>query len=210
MIKLAITGKAEKRILAYPLLKASSIAGKTAFLTDDGAYKRLYKGSGVKGMLENITIYICPELNDKTAAPILKEVLEEDVEYLIIASDSYYPADVKHILMFCEQNSTFMGNYIEDVVDERDDITLATISVVPEKISLVPKGFKIHQLQWKAQHLPYLCLTEEQQELQPLKEKQINQLLTTAFAESYRMKPGEFQQLLKRKRYSYTKKDERR
>ena len=45
MTVLAIVGKADKRILAYPLMKTCGLMGKTCVVTDDAAYRRLYPGT---------------------------------------------------------------------------------------------------------------------------------------------------------------------
>lgn len=211
MIKIAITGKADKRILTYPLMRACSIAGRTSVITDDAAYKRLYAGKENNGEIEGIKINVLPTMSNKEIAVIEKQEIESETEYLITISDSYYSKEADHILMLCEQNSTFLGNYIEDIIDDQDNVTFGTLTLNPGKIkALVPKDVSMHQITWKPEHSLYLFQVEEMRQLYPLKDKNISALLVDAFADTLKIKPVSFYELLKRKRYSYMKKDNRK
>ncbi|WFR59060.1 hypothetical protein QA584_08240 [Anaerocolumna sp. AGMB13025] len=212
MIKIAITGKADKRILAYPLMRACSISGHTSVVTDDAAYKRLYAGKENYGEIEDIKINVLFELTDETLKGIEEQAVIDETEYLIVISDSYYPKDADHILMLCEQNCTFLGNYIEDIIDnQNNNVTFGTLTLFPHKIkAFVPKEVHMHQITWKPEHSMYLFQVEEMRQLQPLKDKFITALLVNAFAAPLNIKPASLNSLLKRKRYAYMKKDNRK
>lgn len=208
MIKIAITGKADKRILAYPFMRACSIAGRTSVITDDMAYKRLYAGTENQGVIEEIKINILPLLSEQSLAEIEEQEINRETEYLIYISDTYYPKDAGHVLMLCEYNSTFMGTSMEDIIEEQENITFGTLTLTPRKNkSVIPKGVQFHQIIWKPEYSIYLFQTEELRQLQPLKDKLVSAFLVNAFAGILDIKPATFYELLKRKRYAYTKKD---
>jgi hypothetical protein len=208
MIKIAITGKADKRILAYPFMRACSIAGRTCVITDDTAYKRLYAGTENQGEIEGIKIHILPLLSEQNLPEIEERLISKETEYLIYISDTYYPKDAGHILMLCEYNTTFMGNSLEDIIDEQENVTFGTLTLTPQKNkSVIPKGVQFHQIIWKPEYSIYLFQTEELRQLQPLKDKLISSFLVNAFSGILDIKPAIFNDLLKRKRYTYSKKD---
>lgn len=208
MIKIAITGKADKRLLAYPLMRACSIAGRTRVITDDPAYKRLYAGTENQGEIEGIKVHIIPLMTEENLTEMEEQALRNETEYLIFISDTYYPKNASHILMLCEYNSTFLGDHIEDIIDEQDNITFGTLTLIPQKNkALIPKDVQLHQIIWRAEHSFYLFQTEEMRKLMPLKDKAVSALLVNAFAGILDIKPKSFYDLLKRKRYTYTKKD---
>lgn len=211
MIKIAITGKADKRILIYPLMRACSIAGRTSIVTDDAAYKRLYVGKDNYGEIEDIKINVLPVMTDDMIKETEEQAVINETEYLIFISDSYYPKDAGHILMLCEQNCTFLGNYIEDIIDEQNNITFGTLTLYPHKIkAFVPKDVHMHQITWKPEHSLYLFQVEETRQLLPLKDKFISAILVDAFAAPLNIKAASFYDLLKRKRYTFMKKDNRK
>lgn len=206
MIKIAITGKADKRILAYPLMRACSIAGRTCVITDDAAYKRLYAGKENYGEIEGIKITVIPTMSIENIIEIEEQAMKNETEYFILISDSYYSKDAGHILMLCEQNSTFFGSFIEDIIEDHDNVTFGTITLNPRR-NKASKDVHMQQIAWKPEYSLYLFQSEELRQLLPLKDKSISTLLVNAFAAALNIKPASFLDLLKRKRYSYTKKD---
>ena len=119
MIILGVTGKADKRIITYPLLKMCTLAGKTAVLTDDTTYRRLYEGYDNQGYIDNVEINIVPELCGENAEQIAQEYeerkREENFEYLIYISDVYISKNADSILALLEFNKTFLGWTIEEL-----------------------------------------------------------------------------------------------
>jgi hypothetical protein len=207
MVRLAITGKADKRIITYPLMRACSIAGRTCVITDDVAYKRLYAGNENYGEVEDIKIYILPTMDIERIKEFEDQEIEDEIEYIIYISDSYYPVDANRILMLCEHNNTFLGNYIEDILYDHSNVTFGTLTLNPRKKILIPKEVHMHQIGWKPEYSLYLFQIEELRQLLPLKDKAISALLIDSFTSPLNIKPTSFADLLKRKRYSYTKKD---
>jgi hypothetical protein len=211
MIKIAITGKADKRIVTYPLMRACSIAGSTCVITDDVAYKRLYPGTENYGEIEDIKITVVPTMSIENMKEIEEQAIKNEIEYLIFISDSYYSKDIDHILMLCEYNSTFLGKYIEDIIYDYDNVTFGTLTLISRiNKALVPKDVHMHQIIWKPEYSFYLFQVEEIRQLLPLKDKAISTLLVNAFATTLNIKSEAFHNLLKRKRYSYMKKDIRK
>lgn len=206
MIKLVITGKADKRIVTYPLMRACSIAGRTSVITDDGAYKRLYAGKGNHGEIEGIKITVIPTMSHENIAEIEEQAIKDETEYLIFITDSYYLKEMGYNLMLCERSSTFLGDYIEDIIDDCENATFGTLSLTPNRNkNLIPKEVHMHQIVWKPEYSFYLFQVEELRQLLPLKDKPVSILLADAFAAALNIKPDVFHTLLKRKRYSFAK-----
>ncbi len=205
MIKISITGKADKRILTYPLMRACSIAGRTCVVTNDPAYKRLYAGIENSGAIEGIRIVVLPDMTYENMLEIEEKAKKSDIEYFIIVSDAYYPDNVEHMLMVCEQNSSFLGDSIEELLEDHENITFSTISLSKTK-TIIPKGIHMHQIVWKPEHALYLYQVEEVRQLLPLKDKPVSTCLVDAFTAALNLKPEAFHELLKRKRYNFTKK----
>lgn len=206
MIKLAITGKADKRVLAYPFMRACSMAGRTWVVTDDAAYKRLYSGKENYGEIEGVKINVLPTMSMEDILKIEELAIKDETEYLIFISDSYISKDMQYNLLLCEQNTTFLGNYIEDITEDYENAAFGTLTLTPNKNKrLDPKEVHMHQIVWKPDYSFYLFRVEQLRQLLPLKDKTVSILLGDAFAAALNLKPDEFQKLLKRKRYSFSK-----
>lgn len=205
MIKISITGKADKRILTYPLMRACSIAGRTCVVTNDPAYKRLYTGIENKGAIEGIKIIVLPDMTPENMLLIEEKAQKSDIEFFIIVSDANYLDGVDQMLMVCERNTTFLGDSMEELIEDHENITFSTISLNKMK-TIISKGINIHQIIWKPEHALYLYQVEELRQLLPLKDKYVSACLVDAFTAALNLKPEAFYELLKRKRYSFTKK----
>lgn len=205
MIKISLMGKADKRILTYPLMRACSIAGRTCVITNDPGYKRLYAGLDNTGVIEGIKIIVLSDMTPECIKENEEKAKQDDIEYFIIVSDFYSPDNIDYRLMICEHNSSFFGESIEDMQEEHENITFATISLSKIKMVL-PKGVQLHQLIWRPEFALYLYQVEELRKLLPLKDMNITNCLVDAFAQALNLKPEAFQKLLKRKRYNFTKK----
>ena len=198
MIKLSITGKADKRIITYPLMRACSIAGRTYVITDDAAYKRLYSGKENHGEIEGIKITVLPTMSSEYIAKIEEQAVKDEIEYLIYISDSFHAMDAERILMLCENNRTFFGDSIEDIIDEYDNVSFATLSLTSTKNKPVGlSNTQIHQIIWKPEYSLYLFKVEELRRLLPLKDKAVSALLISSFSDSLNIKPDSFHELLK-------------
>ena len=90
MKKILITGKADKRIISYPLMHICNYAGKTCLITDDVNYKRLYGGYNMQGDIDNVHIEIIPPVDANTDLSDLFTAKEEyGYDILILVLDSY-------------------------------------------------------------------------------------------------------------------------
>lgn len=207
MIKIAVTGKADKRIITYPFMRACSIAGRTWVITDDVAYKRLYSGNENCGEIESIQIHVIPSMSPEEIDVIEEQAAKNETEYLIYITDSYIKHKADYVLMLCERNRDFLGSYIEDIAEEQENITFGTIMLYPQKNNKLVDGIQIYQVGWRPEFSMYLLQVEEQKQLLPLKDKSVSTLLAAAFAQALDLKAASFYELLKRKRYRYTKKD---
>lgn len=84
---ISIVGKADTRAVAYPLIRAMSMLGKTAVITDDGAYSRLLEGRAYAGECSGVTIAVT--LPIKQNIEQLEEALGQKVDNLFYISGSY-------------------------------------------------------------------------------------------------------------------------
>ena len=87
MALISIVGNVDKRIVAIPLARGLSIDGKTAIITDDSSYKRLYSEDTNVGTIDGIDIVIDYEINENSI-DVLKETHEAYKHYVFV-SNSY-------------------------------------------------------------------------------------------------------------------------
>ena len=93
---LSIVGKADTRVVAYPLIRALSLNGQVGVITDDGCFRRLYPGRNVIGTVNGIDIAVCGRVNDK-----FMHVLDNtgiNYDYLVVVSGDYVPDNADGVL----------------------------------------------------------------------------------------------------------------
>lgn len=94
---LTVVGKVDTRVLVYPLARALSLTGLTAIVADDGAYRRLFKGKGLKGTVSGVDVSIGLNMDVQ-----LKNSLNNSgVPYdnLIVVSSNYIPKDSDGVIV---------------------------------------------------------------------------------------------------------------
>ena len=87
MALISIVGNVDKRIIAIPLARGLSIDGKTAIITDDSSYKRLYSEDTNVGTIDGVDIVIDYEINENSI-DVLKET-HETYKHYVFVSNSY-------------------------------------------------------------------------------------------------------------------------
>ena len=112
---LTLAGKVDTRCIIYPLARALSLKGLVAVVTDDGAYRRLYKGNESTGNISGIDIYSDIEITEE----LIQKVKESGVNYdtIIVASRSYIPSETDSVLI-CHGVDDSMTQKIEEETDE--------------------------------------------------------------------------------------------
>lgn len=199
MISLAIVGKADKRVLAYPLMKTLALMGKTIVATDDAAYRRLYPGMENKGMINDVEIHIVKNFSDDSSEEFLSGMKDDNYDYVLYLTEGYVPPDAKKTIALCSPSHTFLGAYLEGLVECSDysDCVFASLTVIEK-----PKGYwkaPVTQILWKPEFIQYICETEERRCLMPLKDKTVVPFLCRVFAESLHIDPAKMLKVMKRK-----------
>ena len=154
MKKILVTGKADKRVISYPLMHICNYSGKTCLITDDVNYKRLYGGYEKTGDIDNVHIEIIPPVSpDEDLSELFQEKEEYGYDILILVLDSY-------------------------LADGMDRIYVI-VSLVKHPVSAGVIPFT-----WNTDDFVYLCTVEETRKLQPPKNKKIVELLQSTICTS--------------------------
>ena len=117
---LTLAGKVDTRAVAYPLARALSLMGLTAVVTDDGAYRRLYKGQELKGNVSGVDISVGLKMDADLRNSLNKSGLAYD--YMLVVSSNYIPEDTDAVLL-CHGVDDSMMQVIEEekpVVEEEE------------------------------------------------------------------------------------------
>lgn len=211
---LAIIGKGDKRILAYPLLHNLALMGKTAVLTDDAAYSRLYSEGSTEGSLdidftdrklkkrgrihETIEITIAPSLKDVYDS-FISECEIEQYDNVLVLSDAYLPNCDAYVALTSAYKD-FFGKHLDEFLTYNDDKDIQGII-----FTSAPQNRKewaeqrVIPFTWTEERLLYMYRTEESRKLMPLNDKEIIAFLCDRFASTLGVTPKEFLKMSKRK-----------
>ena len=180
MKKILVTGKADKRVISYPLMHICNYSGKTCLITDDVNYKRLYGGYEKTGDIDNVHIEIIPPVSpDEDLSELFQEKEEYGYDILILVLDSYLADGMDLIYIIGNRIRTFMGIEIEEVMEEHQNTTAFAVSLVKHPVSAGVIPFT-----WNIYDFVYLCTVEETRKLQPPKNKKIVELLQSTICTS--------------------------
>lgn len=117
---LTIAGKVDTRVLVYPLARALSLTGLTAVVTDDGAYRRLFKGKGLKGTVSGIDVSVGLNMDIQLKNSLAFSGIPYD--NLIVVSSNYIPKDSDGVII-CHGVDDSMGADLEDnIKDETEEV----------------------------------------------------------------------------------------
>lgn len=116
---ITIAGKVDTRVLVYPLARALSLTGLTAIVTDDGAYRRLFKGKQLKGNVSGVDISVGLNMDESLKNSLSRSGVAYD--NLIVVSSNYIPADTDALIL-CHGYDNSMSQTVEDekVVEEEN------------------------------------------------------------------------------------------
>lgn len=189
MAVVSIFGKVDKRILAFPLIRAFSMTGHTIVITDDGNFKNLFHTSGTTGQIDGVRVLVINELPSE-----LTGITEGYQNVIYVLSDR---AEIQaDCTLLCHGNDqSLKGRGIRSIEKKKED------NFVDVFLRLTPLKAKANQIILKPYYYRYLVETEEKKELLILKDKKICQLLTKTCSTAVGMKETQFYLLLFRKRY---------
>ena len=181
-MKVSIIGNIDKRVIAYPLMRALAINGKTAVFTDDGSFKRLYVNDGNSGVIDNVEVYVTPEVNidsDKDIDKTSEEIMNE-----LFVSDSFvYPdSDATIIVRGIDRSMSILRDVEEE---EEEDIEFEDDDKLEEekqtKFEVVVSTSNEHKIKGVKvlgpDILKYLWDTEEYKTLLKVKDKTLVKIL---------------------------------
>lgn len=118
MKTLALVGKIDTRIIAYPLARALSILGLTAIISEDGAYRRMCYGDESTGTVSGVDISVGPIMDEELVNSLSKSGVPYD--YRILVSGSYIPDGVDGVIV-CTGVDRTMGHVEEEEKDEKKE-----------------------------------------------------------------------------------------
>ena len=213
---LVIAGKVDSRILVYPLARALSLAGLTAIISDDGAYRRLYLGVEDQGTVSGVDISVGHKSGDE-----LKNSLNNSgVPYdnIILITTGYVPADATGVII-CKGIDKSMSA----VVTKEDDTNTKQLDDENEAENqpinddpIIPEGVKSNTVYISFEAAPkkgasaislkdtaikYIYSCEERKELQIIVDKSFNKTLVQIASEPLGIPQAELFKLLNRKEY---------
>lgn len=208
---IAIAGKVDSRIIAYPLARALSLSGLTALIADDGAYRRLFFGDELKGTVSGVDISVGLKADDD-----LKNSLNDSgvpYDYKIIVTSGYIPPEVTGVIICKGVDKSMLSDdtqddgEIENSTSKKDDIEVPKgipFSTVYVSFDTPPKdGASAINLRDTAMRYIYSC--EERKELQMLDDKSLNKLIVKIATEVVGLNPDELLKLMLRKEYVSSK-----
>lgn len=189
MAVISIFGKVDKRILAFPLIRAFSMTGHTIVITDDGNFKNLYHANGTTGQIDGVKILVLNEL------PLELSAITEDYQNVIYVLSDITEIQADSTLLCHGDDQSLIGRGIKSTEKKKDN------NFVDVFLRMTPLKAKANQIILKPLYYRYLVETEEKKEFLILKDKKICQLLSKICSTAVGMKESQFYLLLLRKRY---------
>lgn len=181
MKKILLTGKADKRLIAYPMFYYADHTGKTRVITDDPNYRRLYEGYGTEGDIDNIHIEIKPLFSeDEDLSGYIQESEEAGYDTLIFILDAHREEKTfDKTIILAHQYMTFLGTEIEEVLDDTPNVSVTALSLAKTQ---TPQG--IAEYNWTMDDFVYLAMTEETRKLTAPKNKKLTAFLKKCLMDS--------------------------
>lgn len=189
MAIISIFGKVDKRILAFPLIRALSMTGQTIVITDDGNFRNLYHDNGPTGMIDGVKIMV---VNDPHTD--MSKIIREYQNVIYILTDRI-EIDANCTLLCHGDDKSLKSKASRLTISKKED------SAIDVFLRMNPLKMKVNQIILKPEYYRYLVETEEKKELLILKDKKICRFLASICSEPAEMKATQFYLLLHRKRY---------
>ena len=138
---LTVAGKADSRVIVYPLLYALRKYGRVAVATDDAAYRRLYHGYDDIGEVSGVSVFVHPFLDVEALST---EVNNFSPEILICVTNGYVPEFTTHLLALTGYDRSFEGGNAFTKEQVAQGINVATAEA---DIIIPPAGFPRERIQ---------------------------------------------------------------
>ena len=198
---LSVVGKADKRLITYPLMHVLAFTGKTIVITDDVTYRHLYKGFANSGEIHDISIRIIPDLDSGKIAKItheLSEAAETEYDFCLFITDIHRCENADATLCVCAKSKSFLGTKIEEFSEKEPKAFKTFISIG----SINKKEWKtlgVMPILWTPARVTYIYECEERKTLIPFHDKEILNVIGTAFLKELNITPKTLLQVSKRK-----------
>lgn len=236
MAVISIVGNIDKRILAYPIIKAVGLEGRTIVITDDGAYGRLIDEGERFGTCDNVDIMLhgwmkpLPELIEPhEEAPeseweAFEELKEKRIE-IIKRKDAEVPTDSQYrnriyisgsfiypgsiVVLIRGIDRTMISRQVLKETEEAKDFIEVILTAQPvDKKTIDPVNADKDIVNVKPEHLKYLFDVEERKQLIPMiKDKQISSALCGRLADAMGVSAQNFEALFFRSSITVTEKE---
>ena len=194
----SIAGKADKRPLTYPFLKILALAGHTLVITDDPAYRRLYRGYEKEGEICNIKITVIPELSEDKIDPLISAIGENEYDYIILITESFCYMEADACLCVCARNISFFGTKLDEFSEKYPEAkkVFMPIGVFDKKAW---RNAATMVLPWNDKNFSYIYSCEEAMTLLPFNDKLTLEILGVAFRQQMGLTERAFVKAAQRK-----------
>lgn len=198
---LSVVGKADKRLLTYPLMHILAFAGRTVVITDDLTYRHLYKGFTGSGEIHDILIRIIPDLDTKKITRIINEIKEANetgYDFCLVITDIHRCENADATLCVCAKSKSFLGTKLEEF-SEKEPNAFKTFISINEINKKEWRKLGVMPLRWTPSRFTYIYECEERKTLLPFYDKEVLNVIGTAFLKVIGIAPKTFLRVSKRK-----------
>lgn len=195
---LSVVGKADKRLLTYPLMHVLAFTGRTIVITDDVTYRHLYRGFTNNGELHDISIRVIPDLDTQKITQITNDLNEADYDFCLVITDIHRCENADSTLCVCAKSKSFLGTNIEEF-SEKEPKAFKTFISIGETNKKEWKKLGVMPLHWTSTRFSYIYECEESKTLLPFQDKEVLNVIGTAFLKEINISVKTFLQVSKRK-----------
>jgi hypothetical protein len=140
LLVLTVAGKADSRVVVYPLAYLLRSFGRVAIVTDDGAYRRLYHGYSDAGEVSGVSVYVSPTMCTGALNTHIQRVAPD---FLLYVTNGFVPLGTSHLLVLTGFDKTFDAGNAYNQADLEQGIK---VNVADEDLVLPPDGFPIERI----------------------------------------------------------------
>jgi len=135
MMVLTVAGKADSRVIVYPMLYVLKNYGRVMVASDDAAYRRLYHGYANAGEVSGIGVFVHPMLNVELLS---EEVNKVAPDFLVCVTNGYVPDFTTHLLALTGFDRSFAGGnaFTKTEIEQGVKVKLAEDDVVEAPSSM--------------------------------------------------------------------------
>jgi len=162
---ISIIGNIDKRIVAIPLARGLSIDGKTAIITDDTSYRRLYKNGENLGSIDGLNILIDYDINENSIEK-LSETYETH-KHFVFVSDNFIHKESNVVILCKGRDRSLIADDVAQKVgqlyenEDASSIKCKEITITVGSVDKVDKKEANSTIQMTDKYYKYLGTLEE-------------------------------------------------